>query len=156
MFNGRASDDQFCAYHDGLCRAAGVARNGGSGALLWQQAWEDCPVEVLSSRVMLRPADLDRSRRFYRDVLGLAVYREFGAAGPGCPRRARPPGRSRGPRRPGVNAGAVGPGRDVDRGSRRRLNRAGGGPRWPPAAPRPKMTRRRKRARIEANSHVGA
>jgi catechol 2,3-dioxygenase-like lactoylglutathione lyase family enzyme len=35
-------------------------------------------VEVLSSRILLRPADLDRSRRFYRDVLGLAVYREFG------------------------------------------------------------------------------
>jgi catechol 2,3-dioxygenase-like lactoylglutathione lyase family enzyme len=38
-------------------------------------------VEVLSSRILLRPADLDRSRRFYRDVLGLAVYREFGPAG---------------------------------------------------------------------------
>jgi catechol 2,3-dioxygenase-like lactoylglutathione lyase family enzyme len=37
-------------------------------------------VEILSSRVLLRPADLDRSRRFYRDVLGLAVYREFGPA----------------------------------------------------------------------------
>jgi catechol 2,3-dioxygenase-like lactoylglutathione lyase family enzyme len=37
-------------------------------------------VEVLSSRILLRPADLDRSRRFYRDVLGLAVYREFGPA----------------------------------------------------------------------------
>ena len=36
-------------------------------------------MEILSSRVLLRPADLDRSRRFYRDVLGLAVYREFGA-----------------------------------------------------------------------------
>jgi catechol 2,3-dioxygenase-like lactoylglutathione lyase family enzyme len=35
-------------------------------------------MEILSSRVLLRPADLDRSRRFYRDVLGLAVYREFG------------------------------------------------------------------------------
>jgi catechol 2,3-dioxygenase-like lactoylglutathione lyase family enzyme len=35
-------------------------------------------VEVLSSRILLRPADLGRSRRFYRDVLGLAVYREFG------------------------------------------------------------------------------
>jgi predicted enzyme related to lactoylglutathione lyase len=41
-------------------------------------------VEVLSSRVLLRPADLGRSRRFYRDVLGLAVYREFGSpADPG-------------------------------------------------------------------------
>jgi catechol 2,3-dioxygenase-like lactoylglutathione lyase family enzyme len=37
-------------------------------------------MEILSSRVLLRPADLDRSRRFYRDVLGLAVYREFGPA----------------------------------------------------------------------------
>jgi catechol 2,3-dioxygenase-like lactoylglutathione lyase family enzyme len=35
-------------------------------------------VEVLSSRILLRPADPGRSRRFYRDVLGLAVYREFG------------------------------------------------------------------------------
>ena len=26
----------------------------------------------------MRPGDLDRSRRFYRDVLGLAIYREFG------------------------------------------------------------------------------
>jgi catechol 2,3-dioxygenase-like lactoylglutathione lyase family enzyme len=36
-------------------------------------------VEVLSSRILLRPADLSRSRRFYRDVLGLAVFREFGS-----------------------------------------------------------------------------
>ena len=35
-------------------------------------------MDVLSSRILLRPADSDRSRRFYRDVLGLAVYREFG------------------------------------------------------------------------------
>jgi catechol 2,3-dioxygenase-like lactoylglutathione lyase family enzyme len=35
-------------------------------------------VEVLSSRILLRPADLDRTRRFYRDILGLAIYREFG------------------------------------------------------------------------------
>jgi catechol 2,3-dioxygenase-like lactoylglutathione lyase family enzyme len=37
-------------------------------------------VEILSSRILLRPADLGRSRSFYRDVLGLAVYREFGPA----------------------------------------------------------------------------
>jgi catechol 2,3-dioxygenase-like lactoylglutathione lyase family enzyme len=37
-------------------------------------------VDVLSSRILLRPTDLDRSRRFYRDTLGLAVYREFGPA----------------------------------------------------------------------------
>jgi catechol 2,3-dioxygenase-like lactoylglutathione lyase family enzyme len=35
-------------------------------------------VDVLSSRILLRPSDLDCSRRFYRDVLGLAIYREFG------------------------------------------------------------------------------
>ena len=36
-------------------------------------------MDVLSSRILLRPSDLDRSRRFYRDVLGLAIYREFGS-----------------------------------------------------------------------------
>jgi predicted enzyme related to lactoylglutathione lyase len=35
-------------------------------------------VDVLSSRILLRPADLGRSRQFYRDVLGLGIYREFG------------------------------------------------------------------------------
>ena len=35
-------------------------------------------MDVLSSRVLLRPRDLERSRRFYGEVLGLAVYREFG------------------------------------------------------------------------------
>jgi predicted enzyme related to lactoylglutathione lyase len=34
-------------------------------------------MEFLSSRVLIRPADPDRSRRFYAEVLGLAVYREF-------------------------------------------------------------------------------
>ncbi len=41
-------------------------------------------MDVLSSRILLRPADLGRCRRFYRDVLGLAVSREFGSpADPG-------------------------------------------------------------------------
>ena len=35
-------------------------------------------MDVLSSRILIRPSDLDRSRHFYRDVLGLAVCREFG------------------------------------------------------------------------------
>jgi catechol 2,3-dioxygenase-like lactoylglutathione lyase family enzyme len=35
-------------------------------------------VDILSSRILLRPSDLDCSRRFYRDVMGLAIYREFG------------------------------------------------------------------------------
>ncbi len=38
-------------------------------------------MEVLSSRVLLRPHDPERSRRFYRETLGLAVYREFGPSG---------------------------------------------------------------------------
>ena len=38
-------------------------------------------MEVLSSRLLIRSPDPGRSRRFYRDVLGLAVYREFGPAG---------------------------------------------------------------------------
>jgi predicted enzyme related to lactoylglutathione lyase len=37
-------------------------------------------MEVLSSRVLLRPGDLGESARFYRDLLGLAVYRQFGPA----------------------------------------------------------------------------
>ena len=45
---------------------------------------QDGDVDVLSSRILLRPADLGRTRRFYRDVLGLAICREFGApADPG-------------------------------------------------------------------------
>lgn len=40
--------------------------------------WDDGAMEVLSSRILLRPADLGRSHHFYRDVLGLAIYREFG------------------------------------------------------------------------------
>lgn len=35
-------------------------------------------MDVLSSRVLIRPTDPARSRAFYRDVLGLAVHREFG------------------------------------------------------------------------------
>jgi catechol 2,3-dioxygenase-like lactoylglutathione lyase family enzyme len=34
-------------------------------------------VEILSSRVLVRSRDPERARAFYRDVLGLAVYREF-------------------------------------------------------------------------------
>lgn len=34
-------------------------------------------MEILSSRVLFRPADYDRSVRFYRDSLGLAIAREY-------------------------------------------------------------------------------
>ncbi|MET8684949.1 glyoxalase superfamily protein [Streptomyces sp. NPDC004732] len=35
-------------------------------------------VHVLSSRMLLRPTDPERSRAFYGEALGLAVHREFG------------------------------------------------------------------------------
>ncbi|AJZ84784.1 VOC family protein [Streptomyces antimycoticus] len=35
-------------------------------------------VHVLSSRILLRPTDPERSRAFYGETLGLAVFREFG------------------------------------------------------------------------------
>ena len=38
-------------------------------------------MEVLSSRILLRPGDLATSRRFYEEQLGLKVYREYGVGG---------------------------------------------------------------------------
>ena len=38
-------------------------------------------MEVLSSRILLQPADFDVSRRWYEQVLGLRVYREYGVDG---------------------------------------------------------------------------
>ena len=35
-------------------------------------------MEVLASRILLHPSELARSHHFYRDTLGLAIYREFG------------------------------------------------------------------------------
>lgn len=35
-------------------------------------------MDVLASRILLRPTDLARSHAFYRDTLGLAIHREFG------------------------------------------------------------------------------
>jgi catechol 2,3-dioxygenase-like lactoylglutathione lyase family enzyme len=38
-------------------------------------------MEILASRVLLRPTDLDRSRAFYRDTLKLPIFREFETPG---------------------------------------------------------------------------
>jgi predicted enzyme related to lactoylglutathione lyase len=35
-------------------------------------------VEILTSRVLLRPTDINRSLRFYEQTIGLAIYREWG------------------------------------------------------------------------------
>src|SRR5699024_3567937 len=36
------------------------------------------PMEILTSRTILRPADPAQTQAFYRDTLGLAIFREFG------------------------------------------------------------------------------
>lgn len=36
-------------------------------------------MEILASRVLLRPADYEKSVTFYRDAIGLAIAREYGA-----------------------------------------------------------------------------
>lgn len=38
-------------------------------------------MEVLSSRTLVRPSDFEAGVRWYRDVLGLRVYREYGVGG---------------------------------------------------------------------------
>jgi catechol 2,3-dioxygenase-like lactoylglutathione lyase family enzyme len=38
-------------------------------------------MDVLSSRILLRPVDLAASRAFYEGALGLSVYREYGVDG---------------------------------------------------------------------------
>ncbi|MGB2921222.1 MAG: VOC family protein [Mycobacterium sp.] len=61
-------------------------------------------MEILASRMLFRPADYQRSVAFYRDGIGLAVAREYGAgtvfyagqslielAGHGAPDRDAPP-----------------------------------------------------------------
>jgi catechol 2,3-dioxygenase-like lactoylglutathione lyase family enzyme len=61
-------------------------------------------MEILASRVLFRPADYPRSVAFYRDEIGLAVAREYGAgtvfyagqslielAGHGAPPAGSPP-----------------------------------------------------------------
>jgi catechol 2,3-dioxygenase-like lactoylglutathione lyase family enzyme len=35
-------------------------------------------MEILASRIVLHPTDLDRSLRFYQQTIGLAIYREWG------------------------------------------------------------------------------
>jgi predicted enzyme related to lactoylglutathione lyase len=41
-------------------------------------------MEVLGSRILLHPSEPHRSHQFYRDILGLAIYRQFGSqADPG-------------------------------------------------------------------------
>jgi len=36
-------------------------------------------MEILASRILIRPADYERSLAFYRDGIGLAIWREYGS-----------------------------------------------------------------------------
>ncbi|ODR08204.1 glyoxalase [Mycobacterium sherrisii] len=36
-------------------------------------------MEILASRMLLRPSDYQRSLTFYRDEIGLAIWRDYGA-----------------------------------------------------------------------------
>ena len=36
-------------------------------------------MEILASRMLLRPADYERTLKFYRDDIGLAIARDYGA-----------------------------------------------------------------------------
>jgi predicted enzyme related to lactoylglutathione lyase len=58
----------------------------GDAAALWASRpsrkhngfYAPAAVEILTSRVLLRPTDLERSLRFYEHTIGLAIYREWG------------------------------------------------------------------------------
>jgi len=68
-----------CGLRLGGGLAQGLARRRGAGAAPLDARGDDGVMEVLSGRVLLRPTDPERSRVFYRDILGLAVSREFGS-----------------------------------------------------------------------------
>jgi catechol 2,3-dioxygenase-like lactoylglutathione lyase family enzyme len=36
-------------------------------------------MEILASRFLLHPTDLERSQRFYEETIGLTIYREWGS-----------------------------------------------------------------------------
>ena len=36
-------------------------------------------MEILASRMLFRPTDYQRSLSFYRDQIGLAIFRDYGA-----------------------------------------------------------------------------
>ena len=42
------------------------------------QRCDPCRIDALASRILVHPSDYERSRRFYTETLGLAVFREWG------------------------------------------------------------------------------
>jgi catechol 2,3-dioxygenase-like lactoylglutathione lyase family enzyme len=75
--NGRETRQHQPELYPGQATRLGAVASGvdADGAVA---ARENRGMEVLSSRILLRPTDPDQSRSFYRDTLGLAIYREFG------------------------------------------------------------------------------
>jgi hypothetical protein len=81
-------------------------------------------MDVLSSRILLCPSDPAPQPRFYRDLLGPAVCREFGPADD--PRGVLPrPGTARGLRAGGRLARALGDDLDAGPGYSRRAHPVG-------------------------------
>lgn len=66
-----------------VVRTFGIARNprhlDGETAVAGPLCVRTVVMEILASRVLFRPADYESSLRFYRDAIGLAVAREYGA-----------------------------------------------------------------------------
>ena len=67
---------------DAIDLAIGLATKGHSGPAVgrgrFAGSYALAVVEILTSRVLLRPTDLGRSLRFYEQTIGLAIYREWG------------------------------------------------------------------------------
>ena len=59
---------------DQPARTAGLSR-----ARTGEASYAPAVVEILTSRMLLRPTDLGRSLRFYEQTVGLAIYREWGS-----------------------------------------------------------------------------
>jgi predicted enzyme related to lactoylglutathione lyase len=60
------------------CRGDEGALGGSSRRGRYGGSYALAVVEILTSRVLLRPTDLGRSLRFYEQTIGLAIYREWG------------------------------------------------------------------------------
>ncbi|GAA0531868.1 hypothetical protein GCM10009545_37880 [Saccharopolyspora thermophila] len=69
--------DELDAKERGLRTGRNRRRTGLRGDGVGWGRVETLGMEVLNSRLIVRPRDRQRSLRFYRDVLGLAIAREF-------------------------------------------------------------------------------
>ncbi len=62
-----------------MAAPAPLVDHSDSGAnVLLKALYARAGVEILASRILLHPTDLEQSLRFYEQALGLAIYREWG------------------------------------------------------------------------------